>query len=119
MTEVARGREQRRDIGPTQDHGQLLLAAWIGNVLDHPGDAQGGVIKEPESAHGLIEGGPRRFFLLDEIELIRTHMFRAQAIGRRVKMPGKGRDTAQIRPHGLVGVVAGRSYVLGEGWRCP
>ncbi|HSX81291.1 MAG TPA: hypothetical protein VLQ80_22330 [Candidatus Saccharimonadia bacterium] len=53
--QIARGREQGGDVSPTQHHGQLLLVERIGHVLDHPGDPQGRVIKEPEGAHGLNE----------------------------------------------------------------
>jgi len=95
-----------RDLRPTQHRGQLLLAARMGDALDHPGDAQRRVIEEAEGTHDLLERPPRHMLLLDEVELVSAHVLRPEMLGRGVKVPRKLSDTAQIRAHSMLRVVA-------------
>ena len=106
MFQIAWGGEHRRDLRPTQHRGQLLLAARMGDVLDHPGDAQRRVIEEAEGTHDLLERPPRHVLLLDEVELVGAHVLRPEMLGRGVKMLRKLGDTAQIRANRMLRVVA-------------
>jgi len=76
MFQIAGGNEERGHLGLTQHEGQFLLAAWIRDMLHHPGLAEGFLIEEPQGTNGLHEGVPGDL-LLDEQELIGADIFGA------------------------------------------
>jgi len=112
MFQIVWSGEQRRDLRPTQHRGQLLLATRMGDMLDHPGYTQRRVREEAEGTHDLLERPPCHVLLLDEVELVGTHMLRPEMLGRGVKMLSKRGDTAQIGANRMLRVVAELKIVM-------
>jgi len=95
MLEVAWGQQQRLDLVATEDDRERLGLFGIGEEVDHPRAAQGGLVEKAEGTHGLDEdalGGVG----MEQMELIGTDVLGSQAIRRGAKVLGKLGDVAQI-----------------------
>jgi len=95
MLEVARGQQQRLDLVATEDDGERLGLFGIGEEVDHPRAAQGGLVEKAEGTHGLDKdalGG----LLAEEVELVGADVLGSQAIRRGAKVLGELGDVAQI-----------------------
>src|SRR5262249_14293082 len=79
MLEVAWGQQQCLDLVATEDDGERLRLFGIGEEVDHPWAAQGGLVEKAESTHGLDKDALRGL-LVEEVELVGADMLGSQAI---------------------------------------
>jgi WD40 repeat protein len=88
--------------------GSLLCAPFftsVGDIVDHPRTAQGGLIEKAEGTHGLDEDAFGDL-LLEEMELIGADVLGAEAIGRGMEVLGELGHIAQIAINRVGRVVA-------------
>src|SRR5215831_12219247 len=105
MLEVAWSQQHRLDLVATEDNRELLRLFGIGDIVCHPGTAQGGFIEKAEGTHGL-DKDTLGDVLLEEMELIGADMLGVETIGRGVEVLSELANVAQIPIDGVGGVVA-------------
>ena len=71
MFQVVGSQQQRRDLVATEDDRECLGLFGIGDKVDHPRTAQGGLVEKAEGTHGLDKDALRGL-LVEEVERIRT-----------------------------------------------
>ena len=103
--EVAWGQQQRLDLVAREDDRERLGFFGIGNILRHPGTAQGGLVEQAEGTHGL-DKDTLGDVLLEEMKLIGADVLHVEAIRRGVEMLGELGDVAEIAIDGMGLVVA-------------
>src|SRR5262245_33031884 len=104
--EMARGAEQRRDFGLTQDRRERFRPLGLGNVGEHLGLAERDVIEKAQGTDGLHDEGPGDVLLLDEIELILADLLGAKPRRGGPEMLSKLGHTAEIAFDRLRRIVA-------------
>ena len=77
MFQVAWSEQQRRDLVATEDDGEGLGLLGVGDILDHPGAVQGGLVEKAERTDCLNERTPGRFLLRNEELLVGADVVRA------------------------------------------
>ena len=80
MFEVLGGQQEPLHFIAREDDGEGLGLFGIGNLLDHPGPFQGGLIEKAERTDRL-DTEARRDLLLQQVELIGTDVLRAEVRG--------------------------------------
>ena len=104
--EIARGFEDCRDLGGTQDYRQFFFVPRVRDVFDHPVPMENVVIEKAQCAHRLIEQRPRDLLLLNQEQLVLPDVFRSQPIREESEVLRELRDAADVNRDGVRRIVA-------------
>jgi hypothetical protein len=89
--------EKGEDLFLAEDHGQLVSAADVGEILAGPGHLQGGQIKELERGNALVDGFRRELALVEKVELILADSLAIEDLGAAAEVAGEGGDVMDDR----------------------
>ena len=105
MPKVRRRFEQGLDLALAENDGELLLVPGQRKMFDIDEAMQGMAIEEAQPADGLNIGGLLYVLLIEQVQLPRADLFRAELVGRLVEVFGEFGDRADIAFHGCRRIV--------------